>query len=52
MSESECVQNGDSEFEFFNHQIIANLPLNATEMVSFPRTYEIFTKSRRVENLL
>ena len=24
-----------SEFEFFNHQIIANLPYNATEIESF-----------------
>ena len=33
---------GDSEFEFLNHQVIANLPQNATE-ISFSNTYEIWS---------
>ena len=41
MPESDFSQNAYSEIEFFNHKIIANLQQNATEIVKFPKTYEI-----------
>ena len=32
----------DSEIEFFYHQIIRNLPKNATEIVRFLKTFKIW----------
>ena len=36
-----CPMFDVSDREFFIHQIAANLPQNATEMINFHKTYEI-----------